>query len=41
MLRQDGWEIVYGYAADERPRSLRLNYPDTEIRLVLDSWGEP
>ena len=41
VLRQDGWEIVYGYAADERPRSLRLNYPDTEIRLVLDSWGEP
>ena len=40
VLRQDGWEIVYGYAADERPRSLRLTYPDTEIRLVLDSWGE-
>ena len=41
VLRQDGWEIVYDYAG-EAPRAsrLRLAYPDTEVRLVLDAWGE-
>jgi outer membrane lipoprotein LolB len=41
VLRQDGWEIVYGYGEGERVRSLRLTYPDTEIRLVLDAFEEP
>jgi outer membrane lipoprotein LolB len=42
VLRQDGWEIVYGYAnADPRPSRLRLAYPDTEIRLVIDEWTSP
>ena len=40
VLRQDGWEIVYGYADAKRPRTLRLSYPETEIRLVLDSFDE-
>lgn len=40
VLRQDGWEIVYGYTDGKRPRTLRLSYPDTEIRLVLDSFDE-
>jgi outer membrane lipoprotein LolB len=41
VLRQDGWEIVYDYAADaSRPSRLRLSYPDTEVRLVLDAWGD-
>ena len=39
-LRQDGWEIVFDYAADSgRPSRLRLAYPDTEVRLVLDAWS--
>ena len=39
VLWQDGWEIVYGYSdAGSRPARLRLSYPDTEIRLVLDAW---
>ena len=42
VLRQDGWEIVYGYKDDSlRPSRLRLAYPDTEIRLVLDNWTDP
>lgn len=40
VLRQDGWEIVYGYGEGDRPARLRLAYPDTEIRLVLDTWNE-
>jgi len=41
VLWQDGWEIVYGYAeAGERPARLRLTYPDTELRLVLDTWSD-
>jgi outer membrane lipoprotein LolB len=41
VLRQDGWEIVYGYGEGERVRSLRLTYPDTEIRLVIDAFEAP
>lgn len=42
VLRQDGWEIVYDYAADAgRPARLRLSYPETEIRLVVDDWSTP
>jgi outer membrane lipoprotein LolB len=42
VLRQDGWEIVYDYGATaERPSRLRLSYPDTEIRLVVDDWSTP
>lgn len=38
LLRQDGWEIVYGYADDaaKRPSTLRLHYPDVEVRLSVD-----
>lgn len=42
VLQQDGWEIVYGYRdGAARPSRLRLAYPDTEIRLVLDTWTDP
>jgi outer membrane lipoprotein LolB len=41
VLQQDGWEIVYDYAADApRPNRLRMSYPDTEIRLVVDTWAQ-
>lgn len=40
VLRQDGWEIVYGYGDGRQPRTLRLGYPNTEIRLVLDRFDE-
>lgn len=41
VLWQDGWEIVYDYAdGGSRPARLRLTYPDTEIRLVVDTWNE-
>lgn len=41
VLWQDGWEIVYGYGdGGSRPARLRLSFPDTEIRLVLDAWDE-
>ena len=40
VLRQDGWEIVYDWSADaSRPVRLRMTYPDTEIRLVVDEWS--
>jgi outer membrane lipoprotein LolB len=40
VLRQDGWEIVYGYADDagRAPTRLRLAYPDLEVRIVVDRW---
>jgi outer membrane lipoprotein LolB len=40
VLRQDGWEIVYGYpdAASATPKSLRLVYGDLEVRVVVDRW---
>jgi len=41
VLRQDGWEIVYAYADGERPRQLRMSYPEVEIRLVIDAWTTP
>lgn len=38
LLRQDGWEIVYDYTGDSaRPSRLRMTYPDTEIRVAVDS----
>ena len=40
VLRQDGWEIVYDWGAGAaRPSRLRMTYPDTEIRLVVDEWS--
>jgi len=41
LLRQDGWEIVYGYADDAtvRPFRLSLGYPGNppiDMRLVID-----
>ena len=44
LLRQDGWEIVYGYPDDaaQRANRLTLRYPGadpTEVRLVLDRWN--
>jgi len=44
VLRQDGWEIVYGYPDDaaQRANRLTLRYPGadpTEVRLVLDRWN--
>jgi outer membrane lipoprotein LolB len=40
LLRQDGWEVVYDYAdaAGRLPRTLRIAYPDFEIRVVVDTW---
>jgi outer membrane lipoprotein LolB len=41
VLLQDGWEIVYSYGeSGDRPSRLRLTYPDTELRLVLDEWSD-
>jgi outer membrane lipoprotein LolB len=41
VLRQDGWEIVYGYRDDgARPSRLVLAYPGIEVRLALDSYVE-
>lgn len=42
VLRQDGWEIVYERAADAPgPSRIRMSYPDTEIRIVVDRWSTP
>lgn len=40
VLRQDGWEIVYGYADDgeRRPARLRLVGSETEMRIAIDRW---
>lgn len=40
VLRQDGWEIVYGYAgeAERQPSRLRLTAADVELRVVIDRW---
>ena len=40
VLRQQGWEIVYGYPDERsrRPSRLRLTYPELEVRLVIDRW---
>ena len=37
LLRQDGWEILYGYADDDLrlPSRLRLTQGDLEIRIVV------
>jgi hypothetical protein len=37
VLRQDGWEIVYAYAADDPrlPSRLQLTQGDLEIRIVV------
>ena len=38
VLRQDGWEIVYGYRDDgAQPTRLVLVYPGIEVRLAVDS----
>lgn len=38
VLRQDGWEIVYGYRdAGTRPSRVVLAYPNIDIRLALDA----
>jgi outer membrane lipoprotein LolB len=38
VLRQDGWEIVYAYAADgdTHARRLTLAYPGVDVRIVVD-----
>lgn len=43
VLRQDGWEIVYGYAdaAATRPARVTLRYPGStpiDVRVVVDRW---
>jgi len=43
VLRQDGWTIVYlAYAPGEdaalRPARMTLEYPEIELRLVVDTW---
>lgn len=45
VLRQDGWEIVYAYDADDARRAARLTlrYPGTdptEVRLIVDRFDE-
>jgi outer membrane lipoprotein LolB len=38
VLRQDGWEIVFGYRDDDAaPSRLVLAYPQIEIRLAVDA----
>jgi outer membrane lipoprotein LolB len=42
VLRQDGWEIVYDFVdGRSAPSRLRMSYPETEIRLVVDDWSTP
>jgi outer membrane lipoprotein LolB len=36
VLRQDGWEIVYGYRDGADPARLRMSYPGVELRLAID-----
>jgi outer membrane lipoprotein LolB len=37
VLRQDGWEIVFGYRDDgARPSRLVLAYPGIEVRVAVD-----
>jgi outer membrane lipoprotein LolB len=40
VLRQDGWEIVYGYGGDGQPlpTRVRLAWPDVDVRFALDRW---
>ena len=40
VLRQDGWEIVYGYGdeATQKPVRMRLTYADLEVRIAIDRW---
>lgn len=38
VLRQDGWQIVYGYRDAPEPSRLVMTYPDVELRLVIDEW---
>ena len=40
VLRQDGWEIIYGYAEDASPlpARLRMNWPDVDLRIAIDGW---
>lgn len=40
LLRQEGWEIAFGYSdADaRRPVRLRLSSADTEVRIVIERW---
>jgi outer membrane lipoprotein LolB len=40
LLRQDGWEIAFGYAdaAARRPARLRLVDAETEVRIVIEHW---
>jgi outer membrane lipoprotein LolB len=43
LLRQDGWEIVYGYPDDTATRASRLTLrydgaDPAEVRLVIDRW---
>ena len=38
VLRQDGWEIVFGYRDEgAQPSRLVLAYPGIEVRLAVDS----
>jgi outer membrane lipoprotein LolB len=45
LLRQDGWEVVYAYAATAgRASRLTLRFFDgepIEVRIVVDRWGVP
>jgi len=41
VLRQDGWEIVYGYGDGPRPVRVTMRYPEVEVRIVVDQWGAP
>ena len=40
LLRQDGWEIVFGYddAQARRPVRLRMGSADVDVRLVIERW---
>ncbi|MBE7523127.1 MAG: outer membrane lipoprotein LolB [Burkholderiales bacterium] len=42
VLRQDGWALVYAYAGDAaRPQRVLANYPDIDVRIVIDAWAGP
>ncbi len=40
LLRQDGWQVAYGYAdaTSARPVRLSLTRADIEVRIVVDRW---
>ncbi len=40
LLRQDGWQVAYGYAdaSAERPARVQVTRADIEVRIAVDRW---